>query len=89
MFAAAGISSISRLSAKSSSHSREDPASCFLLLHCASFLVLPCYFVNLSCGGDVEEEIVLELDDSPGTTKGNVVLNIAEDFLPMLVRCGF
>ena len=74
MFAAAGISTISRFSANSSNHSGRPsvlfPASTRQFLGAS----LPCEFagfyeVTESCGGDVEEELVLELD-SPGTTKG-------------------
>ena len=76
MCAAAGISTISRFSANSSSHSgrplllfpaastRQFPGASSLLREIAGFNE-----VHESCGGDVEEELVLELDDSPRTTK--------------------
>ena len=40
--------------------------------------------IDRSCGGDVEDEVVVELDDSPGTTKRNEVLGFAESLLPVL-----
>ena len=74
MFAAAGISTISRLSVKSSNLSGRlaavssgfsAPVSWCFLLEFAGFNE-----VDESCGSDVEDVLVLELDDSPGTTKG-------------------
>ena len=91
-----GNSTISWFSVKSSGHSgrpsllfpaaskRQFPAAPSLLHEFAGFTE-----VDESCRGDVEEEPVLEPDDSPGTTKKNVVLSLAEDCLPSSVRCGF
>ena len=40
-------------------------------------------------GGDFEEELVLGLNDSPGTTKGTKISVLQTIFFPSLVRCGF
>ena len=40
------------------------------------------------CGGDVEDEVVVELDDSPGTTKKKEVLGFAESLLPVFGQVG-
>ena len=89
MFAAASISSISRFSAKSSSHSGRlslllPAASTRLFLGDSSLLREFAGFneVDESCRGDVEGDLLLEIDDCPGTTKRNEVLSLAKDFLP-------
>ena len=70
----------------------------FLLLPCANFLVVPRYFVNLPgreevldepCGDDVEDELVLELDDSPGTTKRTKFSVLQRMFFPSWVNGNF
>ena len=42
-------------------------------------------FKNLGepCGDDVEDELVVELDDSPRTTRRTKVLSLASDVLPV------
>ena len=76
MFAAAGKSAISRFTVKSSGHSgrpsllfsaastRQFPGASSLLREFDGFNE-----INESCGGGIEEELVLEIDESPGTTK--------------------
>ena len=78
MSAGASTSAIWRFSAKSSSHSE--------YLSRYSVPQLPCYSPSVassllrifagsnekdrSCEGDVDEDVVVELDDSPGATNG-------------------
>ena len=59
---------------------RQFPGASSLLREFAGF--------KESCGGDVEEELVLEFDDSPGTTKGTYFSVLQRMFFPSLVRCG-
>ena len=42
-----------------------------------------------SCGSDIEDELVPELDDNPGTTRGTNISVLHKNFSPCLVRCGF
>ena len=42
-----------------------------------------------SCGGDVEDELVPELDENPGTTRGTKFSVLHRIVFPCLVRCGF
>ena len=42
-----------------------------------------------SCGNDAEDELVLELDDSPGTATGTKFFVLHRNVFPSLVRCGF
>ena len=90
MFAAAGISTASRCSVKSSSHSGRScklfpAASLHQFLGASSKLREFAGFkkVDESCGGDVEEELVLELDDFSRDYHENEVLSLAKDFLPI------
>ena len=57
-----------------------------------SFLLLRVFAgsteIDRSCGGDVEEEVVVELDDSPGTTKGTNFSVLQKVCFPFLVRRG-
>ena len=97
MFAAAGISTISRFSVNSSGHSgrpsvlfpaastRQFPGASSSLREFAGFVKKE----NESSGGDVVEELEVELDDSPGTTKGTQFSVLQRVFFPSLVRCGF
>ena len=62
MSAGAGTSAISRFPVKSSSHAGIPSVSSLLRVFGGS------NEIERSCGGDVEEEVVVELDDSPGTT---------------------
>ena len=41
-----------------------------------------------SCGGDVEDEVVVELDDSPGTTKRTKFSVLQKVCVPFPVRRG-
>ena len=41
------------------------------------------------CGGDVEDELVPEFDDNPGTTRGTIFSVLHRIFFPCSVRCGF
>ena len=36
-----------------------------------------------SCGGDVEDELVPEFDDNPGTTRGTKFFRLASNILPL------
>ena len=63
----------------------------------ASFLVLVRYFTPVagleyvldeSCGIDVEDELVPELDDTPGTTRGTKLFVLHTVFFPCLVNRG-
>ena len=70
MFAAAGIYETSWFSAKFSCHSGRS-SLLFLAASTRQLLKFAGYNeVGDSSGSDVEEELVLELDDSPGTTRG-------------------
>ena len=42
-----------------------------------------------SCGGDVEDELVPEFDDNPGTTTGTKFSVWQRIFFPCLVNRGF
>ena len=77
MFAAACTSAMSRFSVKSSGHSGIPllvlPATCSLQFPATSSFLRDfagSSEMDRSCGCDVEEELVLEFDDCPGTTKG-------------------
>ena len=39
-----------------------------------------------SCGDDVEDELVLELDDNPGTTTGTTFSVLKRNVLPIFLR---
>ena len=73
--------------AKSSSHSgrscKRFPAAPFLLREFAGFNEF-----DESCGGDVEDELVLEHDESPRTTRETKFSVLHRMFFPSLVRCG-
>ena len=69
----------------------------FLVNH-ASFLVPDRHFARLldlqdvpdeSCGSDVEDELVPEFDDNPGTTTSAKFSVLQRIIIPCLVRCGF
>ena len=95
MSAAAFIFTISRFTVKSSSLSRilllQFPAI-FWLQFPSTFSLLLGFAgsneVDLSCGCDVEEELVLVLKDSPGTTKGTKFSVLQKICFPFLVRRG-
>ena len=90
-FAGAGTSAISRFSVKSSSHSGR-PSLLFLTASTRQFLGASSLLHELagfneiyeSCGGDVEEEIVLGLDDSPGTTREARFSFLQRIFFPLV-----
>ena len=90
---------------KSTNHSRRSGRprlhcypSVYFLVNRASFLVRVRHFALVaelqdvrdeSCGGDVEDELVPELDDNPGTTRGTKFSVLHKKFFPCLVNRGF
>ena len=69
-FADADTSAISKFSAKSSSHSRMDSPLQFPEAPWLLRIFAGSKEANKCRGGDVEDEAVVELDDSPGTADG-------------------
>ena len=71
------------------------PSLCFcfgFLVDRASFQVPDRHFrpdagleddLDESCGSDVEDELVPEFDDNPGTTRGTMFSRLAENLLPL------
>ena len=96
MCAGAGISVSSRFTMNFLNHSGRSsllfPAASTRQFHGASSSLREFAGFNEvdeSCGGDVEEELVLELDDSTGPTKGTKFSVLQGIFFQSLVRCGF
>ena len=66
----AGTSAIPRFSVKSSSHSGTPFPQQFSVASSLLRVFAGSTEIDRSCESDVEEEVVVVLDDSPGTTNG-------------------
>ena len=53
------------------------------------WLLVPPLFSNESCDSDAEDELLPELTDSPGTTRGTKLSVLQIIVFPSLVNCGF
>ena len=84
MFAGAGISASSRFSAKSSSHSGRSHKR-FPAAPLRHFPGAPSLFREFAGEAMSKEELVLELDDSPGTTKRTKFPVLHMIFLPVFM----
>ena len=95
MCADTSTSAISRYSVKFSSHSGIPsplPFPATPLLQSSASPLLSVFAgsneTDRSCGGDDEEEVVVELDDSPGTTNGTKFSVLQKVWFQFLVRRG-